>query len=473
MNASSTNQTRNWPPERKFTPLDWQLDAMSAWEQAGRMGIVEAVTGSGKTYLGLEAMHRLLSTERRLSVLIVVPSIPIMEQWKKRAGESFKNGKVGLLGGGQKDNFSTPGRMAIVGVINSVVRQLPSLFEHTNSASDFRTLLIADECHHYIEAPVWKTLTRKWNFSYRLGLTATLGDDHYEIGGLGRVVYEYKFKDAYADNLVPPFDLVQALVDLTYSEREQYGDLTEKIGKQLILVFEKYQDELRDTWDEQNFKKLRKIMMSGSTNPEHWDPDIKRLFGLIFRRVEIVYCSQRKMELAELLVRELVLRGKKVLVFFERIQSAEDVGEDLAKTAAKNLQDSLRNRRCSVGVPTLIYNSSMTKSKRAEVLASFAQSGPAAMLACKALDEGLDLPDVDAAVLVSSTRSTRQRIQRIGRTLRRGGEDKKAMVVSLHVGQTGDTDVLAGDKEIFGDVAEITTCRGKDALSVIQNLQNT
>lgn len=47
------------PPLRDVPPLDfpslyaWQSDALEAWYAAGRVGVVEAVTGAGKTRLGL------------------------------------------------------------------------------------------------------------------------------------------------------------------------------------------------------------------------------------------------------------------------------------------------------------------------------------------------------------------------------------------------------------------------------------
>jgi hypothetical protein len=113
-----------WPPERAFQTHRWQAEAINAWETADRRGVVEAVTGTGKTYAGLEAIDRLIRVERRLSTLIVVPTIVLLEQWRERLQGGWKpTQRVAQLGGGIKEDFSrTP--IACVAVINSAITAL-------------------------------------------------------------------------------------------------------------------------------------------------------------------------------------------------------------------------------------------------------------------------------------------------------------------------------------------------------------
>jgi superfamily II DNA or RNA helicase len=47
----------------EFELHDWQDEALDAWIEKDQKGIVEAVTGSGKTYLALAAIHRVNSTQ--------------------------------------------------------------------------------------------------------------------------------------------------------------------------------------------------------------------------------------------------------------------------------------------------------------------------------------------------------------------------------------------------------------------------
>ena len=54
------------------------------------------------------------------------------------------------------------------------------------------------------------------------------------------------------------------------------------------------------------------------------------------------------------------------------------------------------------------------------------------LITCKALDEGFDYPDVDAVLLLSSSSSTRQRIQRLGRALRVSDDKNDALIVTIY-----------------------------------------
>ena len=78
----------------------WQLEALSSWLRCGRSGIIEAVTGSGKTNVAIAAIKD--ARRRDLFVLVVVPSRVLMEQWTKRLVESLPDSRIGRLG----DNFS-------------------------------------------------------------------------------------------------------------------------------------------------------------------------------------------------------------------------------------------------------------------------------------------------------------------------------------------------------------------------------
>lgn len=122
-----------------------------------------------------------------------------------------------------------------------------------------------------------------------------------------------------------------------------------------------------------------------------------------------------------------------------------------------------QNVRRSGGFLTWVYHSQMRDAERKSTLQAFRSHGPSVLFACRCLDEGIDLPDVDAAILVSSTQSTRQRIQRIGRVLRRGDGDKKPIVVTLMASGTRDEAVTDSDRAEFEGVARIKTIHGEKA----------
>src|SRR3954451_2782955 len=74
----------------------WQLDALISWLRCGRRGVVEAVTGSGKTDVAITAASDAL--RRGLFLLVVVASRVLMGQWHGRPIAPRREARSGRLG---------------------------------------------------------------------------------------------------------------------------------------------------------------------------------------------------------------------------------------------------------------------------------------------------------------------------------------------------------------------------------------
>ena len=74
---------------------------MMAWHRCGRRGVIEAVTGSGKTDVALTAIDD--AVNRGLFALVIVPSRVLMEQWHERLGRWMPDAEIGRLGDGYRD----------------------------------------------------------------------------------------------------------------------------------------------------------------------------------------------------------------------------------------------------------------------------------------------------------------------------------------------------------------------------------
>lgn len=68
----------------KLKLYPWQEECLGAWSAHGSRGIVNVVTGAGKTVLALAAMDRLTRAlaPGRLKVKIVVPTTSLLSQWR-------------------------------------------------------------------------------------------------------------------------------------------------------------------------------------------------------------------------------------------------------------------------------------------------------------------------------------------------------------------------------------------------------
>ena len=82
----------------------WQAEALDAWELAGRRGIVEAVTGTGKTRVGQSAIEAALKDGRRSVVL--VPGKELQRQWRSTLRRDLPGSvRIGLSGDGHHDRL--------------------------------------------------------------------------------------------------------------------------------------------------------------------------------------------------------------------------------------------------------------------------------------------------------------------------------------------------------------------------------
>ena len=90
-------------------------------------------------------------------------------------------------------------------------------------------------------------------------------------------------------------------------------------------------------------------------------------------------------------------------------------------------------------------------------------------MACRVLDEGIDIPEIDAAILVASTQTERQRVQRIGRALRKGA-GTRPLIVTLYAEGTSDQNVVSNDDELFCGDATIYRERAATVLDRVHKL---
>src|SRR5215510_3934801 len=115
----------------------WQLDALVHWLRCGRRGVIEAVTGSGKTDVAIAAAADALRRGR--FVLVLVPSRVLMEQWHSRLTLALPAARIGRLGDSGRDRPDDCD--VLVATRHSAAAYKPA--PPTGSGG----LLIADECH--------------------------------------------------------------------------------------------------------------------------------------------------------------------------------------------------------------------------------------------------------------------------------------------------------------------------------------
>ncbi|KXA93542.1 hypothetical protein AKJ64_00310 [candidate division MSBL1 archaeon SCGC-AAA259E17] len=271
--------------------------------------------------------------------------------------------------------------------------------------ADSDTLLIVDECHRAgseKNSNIFETF-----YDYTLGLSATperKSDYAFEeilTKNLGDIVYDYSYSDARNDGIIPSYRLKRIAVPLTEKEYEHYEKYSDKLKKISKVLFNRY-PELEKVAGDEFFKTLGKLKKT------HDDDLIKKYTTLSNQRKAIIHESKSKLSCLKYLIKNKIDTRARILIFHERTEISDEIKEYLREN---NLDST-------------IYHTGISPDKRRKNLTKYRNGEKNILVTCKALDEGLDVPDTSVGIIVAATSSVRQRIQRIGRILRKSpGKD--------------------------------------------------
>lgn len=363
----------------RIQPRDWQRKGLDKWLTEMR-GVASVVTGGGKTVFAFLCMREFREKYPDGQVVILVPTMTLLDQWYVGLQEDFGVSVEEIACFSSQEKSSKP-RAVNVLVINSGRQMVRKL------AAAKRTFLIVDECHRAGSPENAKALNGE--FVAALGLSATprreydQGFEDHVMPVLGPVIFEYDYTRAYEDKVVAPFDLVNVQVDLLPHEQAAYDRLTKRVA---IL--------------------LRKAGKDAGAEEQ-----IKRVLQM---RAAVSATAKMRLPVAAKIVEQN--RGARTIVFHERVRSA------------KALFDVLQQRRHSV----CLYHSKIAPEVRRDNLRLFRRGVFDVLISCRALDEGMNVPETTIAVIASSTASERQRIQRLGRVLRPSKGKEKAIIYTLY-----------------------------------------
>lgn len=394
---------------------DWQRDALIAWDDADRRGVVQAVTGAGKTRVGLAAIedaHRL----GRQSV-VIVPTLALVRQWISAIAKLLPQVRIRT-----RLRSDRPWDVMVT-TVQSAMRR-PALTRPGG-------LIVADECHRYGAESYSLALNNA--YQWRLGLSATVerGDDGDEIlqGYFGGVCFDLGYRRATADQLVAPFKFAFAAVPLSSQERAEYDRLDGELKAARLPLVQRYGVPESP---------VAEFLKGVSALAEDRTPGGG---GGLARRYMAQF-SRRKALLAETGMKYLVLAGLSPAVQ----ASAGTIVFTQTQAAAQAAAEVLVAAGCSAAA----VHSELDADEREQRLDMLKTGQITALSAPRILDEGVDVPDADLGVVMASNRSRRQMIQRLGRVLRKR-DHKVARFVVLYAEDSVEDPLAAGHLPDFYD----------------------
>lgn len=363
----------------------WQAEALAAWRDADRTGVVEAVTGAGKTRVGIAAVSEAATAGMRAVVL--VPTRTLVAQWADSLHELLPGMAVST-----DLRASQPWRVMVTTV--QAARRRPALRQGESG------LLVADECHRYGAESFSRALRPE--YAWRLGLTATLarGDagDSILRDYFGPVRFGMGYQRAAADQLIAPFKIAFAAVPLGRDEREIYDELEETL-----------------------FDVRKKLVQHHGLEPEPVGEFLKQVSRLAEQGESSAGRRLARCYLARFADRRALLSGTrmKALALEGLAPAVRASAGAIVFTQTKEGSREAAEVLGSAGCRAAAMHSSMADQEREERLELLRDGSVDAVSAPRILDEGVDVPDADLGVVMAATRSRRQMIQRLGRVLRR------------------------------------------------------
>jgi len=376
------SESARMAPWRDAPLRPYQKGALFAWALAERRGIVVLPTGAGKTRVAVAAL-----AELGLPALVVVPTRALLAQWHAELSRVCPEA-VGVWGDGERIHGTVT-----VATFESAYRLMPELGARFD-------VLVVDEVHHF-GLGLRDELLEMSVAKHRLGLTATPPDAVAlaRLEGLvGPVVYELGVADL-AGTYLADFDLIELRLPLDAEERRRY----ELDHRRFAAVFRAFvARNPGSTW--QDFTSVAMQSVEGRAALAAWRRS-RRLLGLTRKKLAAVH---------EILERH---RSSKLLVF----------------TADNDAAYAIARRELIMPITCEIR-----RKERARALSAFRDGSFRALVSSRVLNEGIDVPDADVAIIVGGTRGEREHVQRIGRLLR-PGPGKRATVYEL---------VSAGTREV-------------------------
>ena len=368
----------------KREPRSFQSEALAAWNEARGQGVVVLPTGAGKSHMALMAIDA-----KRRSTLVIAPTLDLVRQWYDLLRTSF-GVPVGVIGGG---DYS---------VEALTVTTYDSAYIHMEHLGNKFGLVVFDECHH-LPGDAYSLAARFSLAPYRLGLSATperADGRHSELDELiGETVYRRDIVEMRGDTLAD-YDVERISVELSADELAEY---TEARGI--------YRD----------FVSAMGIRMG---TPQGWSDFIIRSSGSAGgRRAMEAYQRQRR----------LTFTAPSKLEYVDHLLHKHRHDKAILFTQDNATAYAISRRFL---IPVITHQTKVTE--RSAILEGLMDGTYTAIATSKVLNEGVDVPEANVAIVVSGSGSVREHVQRLGRILRKKKDGTRALLYELVVGGTSE-----------------------------------
>lgn len=384
----------------KIKLRDYQEKAIVAWVANNYHGFYVMATGTGKTWTAIYSAKKLVENHPCL-ITICAPYKHLVKQWSEDVEAAFPKAKIILVSSENpgwdkqianeivRSKYSSDSQIIIISTIASFKMKR---FNDSISKYDGQKLLIVDEAHRFTVRPE--------TFDYMLGLSATPFSGTSAAKGnelmqyFGGQVFSLPIEDALDRGFLVPYYYYPIYVYATEEEEER-------------------------------FNKLSRVILSCFRNGKCIDPDL--LVKTLRNRLRIISMAEEKLLKIDDIINQVDEKDHVVVYCGDGKLFDNNSGEELRHIQSVKRVLSAHDYKASQ------FTAQENMQDRMELVDSFNKGEISALAAIRCLDEGINIPSIKSALILSSNDDYREFVQRRGRILRTYNGKQSAKIYDVIV----------------------------------------
>lgn len=382
---------------------DYQKEAIQSWVDKGFRGFFVMATGTGKTWTAIYSAKRLLE-EHKCLIVIAAPYKHLVRQWAEDVKSLFPDAETELISSENSQWYTVSKRLILaqryhpkkqIILITTIKSFYSEKFDDVINLSEEEKLLIVDEAHRFTQRPE----SLKQTYRYMLGLSATPINGKHNEGGLdlleffGGQAYNLPIEEALERHFLVPYNYFPIFVSATATEEENFNALSSKMAgcfHENVLI------------DRERFVKYVRARLRIMSMAEEKIARIREFINCVKEKDHfVVYCGDGHL-------------------FDEQDEEIRHI-------------QFVQNQMDDMGIKTSKFTASENMDRRMELVDMFNKQEIDAMVAIRCLDEGINIPSIKSALILSSNDDYREFVQRRGRILRKHKGKKSADIYDVVV----------------------------------------
>lgn len=382
------NQCKRKKSDDVIVLRDYQKDAIQAWVSNNYQGFFIMATGTGKTWTAIFAAKRLVQKHPAM-IVICAPYKHLIKQWCEDLEKAFPEA-VMIMSSSENPEWDVQISDAIIKkryrknlqiiVVSTIATFSKERFSKVITKSNEEKMLIVDEAHRFTE----RDEELKDQYNYLLGLSATPYSGRSAIKGkklmefFGGKVFDLPIESALEKGFLVPYKYHPIYVYSTPDEEDK-------------------------------FNYYSKLIASCFRNGICINPDL--LVKSLRNRLRVISMSNDKeAKLPEII--KSINQSDHFVVYCGDGKTYDNNGEEIRHIQA------VKRILTKLGYKASQFTAQEKMKERMQLVNAFNKGDISSLAAIRCLDEGINIPSIQCALILSSNDDYREFVQRRGRILR-------------------------------------------------------